>query len=126
MTKKIRTYITLMLLFLCQSIVAQNKNLQTIAQAKATWASLLCHPLNEPCAASSITRDGTISSAIIPISDGDIGYCHMKSSRRISPISKPIPCYAPTSPSYVLCSASMARTHYSLPYLPIMSAPTKY
>ena len=25
MTKKIRTYITLMLLFLCQSIVAQNK-----------------------------------------------------------------------------------------------------
>ena len=104
----------------------EQKKLQTIAQAKATWASLHYHPLNEPCAASSIMRDGTILSATIPISDGDIGFCRMRSSRIISPISKPTPCYAQTSPSYVPCFVSMARTHYSLPYLPIMSDPTKY
>ena len=98
---------------------------QQIAQAKATWASSLYHPLNEPCGASSIMKGGTTSSATIPISDGDTGYCYMKSSRRISLICKPTPCYAQTSPSYAPCSASMARTHYSLPYLPIMSVPTK-
>ena len=49
------------------------------------------HPLSEPCAASSIMRDGTTSKATIPISVGDTGFCRMRSSARTSPISKPTP-----------------------------------
>ena len=61
---------------------------QQIAQAKATWASLHYHPLNEPCGASSIMKDGTTLNVTIPISGGDIGYCRMRSSERTSPFNR--------------------------------------
>lgn len=115
-----------MLLFLCQSIVAQNKTPTNDSPRQTDLGIFDLPPLSEQCGASSIMKGGTTSSVTIPISDGDIGYCHMRSSRIISPISKPTPCYAQTSPSYVPCFISMARTHYSLPYLPIMSDHTKY
>lgn len=78
MTRKIRTYIIIALLLLCQNIMAQNKTPTTDSPSQKTWASSLYHPLSEPCGASSIMKGGTTSSATIPISGGDTGYCRMK------------------------------------------------
>ena len=126
MAKKIRTYITLMLLFLCQSIVAQNKTPINDSPSQTDLGIFALPPFERAVRCIKYYEGWHDIKRNYPYIGWGIEYCHMRSSRRTLLISKPIPCYAPTSPSYVLCSASMERTHYSLPYLPTMSDPIKY
>ena len=115
-----------MLLFLCQSIVAQNKTPINDSPSQTDLGIFALPPFERAVRCIKYYEGWHDIKRNYPYIGWGIEYCHMRSSRRTLLISKPIPCYAPTSPSYVLCSASMERTHYSLPYLPTMSDPIKY
>lgn len=111
MTGKIRTYIILALLLLCQNIMAQNKTPTTDNPSQSYLGIFALPPLNEQCGASSIMKGGTTSSVTIPISDGDIGYCRMRSSGRTSPYNRQTRYCVLTSESSVPYSESTVETH---------------
>ena len=122
MTGKIRTYIILALLLLCQNIMAQNKTPTPDSPSQTDLGIFALPPLERAVRCIKYYEGWHDIKRNYPY----IGFCRMRSSARTSPISMPILCCVQTSPSYVPCFVSMARTHYSLPYLPIMSDPTKY
>lgn len=126
MTGRIRTYVILALLLLCQNIMAQNKTPPTDSPNQRNLGIFALHPLSEPCDASSIMRGGTTSSATIPISGGGIGYCHTRSTLRTLPFNRQTRYCVLTSESSVPYSESMVEIHCSLPYLPTMSGPIRY
>ena len=88
MTGKIRTYIIIALLQLCQNIMAQNKTPTIDSPSQSDLGIFTLPPFERAVRCIKYYEGWHDIKRNYPISGGDTGYCHTRSSGRTSPSNR--------------------------------------
>lgn len=111
MIKKIKTYILLTLLLLCQNIMAQNKTPTTDSPSQTDLGIFALPPFERAVRCIKYYEGWHDIKRNYPYIGWDTGYCRMRSSGRTSPFNRQIRYCVLTSENSVPYSESTVETH---------------